>query len=34
LNGSSKIPYFIDLWYPFSWRLWRPSFETKIKFKG
>ena len=24
----------IDFWHPFSWRLWRPSYETKIKFKG
>ena len=23
----------IDFWHPFSWRLWRPSYETKIKFK-
>jgi hypothetical protein len=25
LNGSSKTYYFIDFWYPFFWRLWRPS---------
>ena len=33
-NGSSKTHYFIDFWPPFSWRLWRPSHEIKIKFKG
>ena len=24
----------IAFWHPFSWRLWRPSYETKIKFKA
>ena len=31
---SSKTHYFIEFWHPFSWRLLRPSHETKIKFKG
>ena len=33
-NGSSKTHYFIEFWHPFSWRLLRPSHETKIEFKG
>ena len=32
-NGSSKTHYFIEFWNPFSWRLLRPSNETKIKLK-
>ena len=30
-NGSSKIHYLIDFWYPFFWRLWRARNIKKIK---
>jgi hypothetical protein len=33
-DGSSKIHYIIDFWHLFSWRLWRPCYETNIKFEG
>ena len=33
-NESSKTHYFIEFWHPFSRRLLRPTYETKIKSKG
>ena len=30
-NGSSKIPFFTDIWYPFCWRLLRPAYVTFLK---
>ena len=33
-NWFSKTHYFIEFWHFFSWRLWRPSYETKLDLKG
>ena len=30
-NGSSKIQFFTDIWYPFCWRLLRPAYVTFLK---
>ena len=30
-NGSSKIQFFTDIWYPFCRRLWRPANVTFLK---
>ena len=32
-NRSSKIPYFMDFWHSFCWRLWRPWMLLSTKSK-